>query len=145
VADTNIDTDPKEAQDICSVLTICYASGSPGPLRRDDSNFPLSAEPNNSEFGNSLALLVYAKAVFIGEWAKTAETHRPQALPYRQFSAPTTSLFSLRGSLKVKFLCLSVYLCTFGLRSGVAAQELFPGLRLSILREQILPTAESSV
>ena len=76
---------------------------------------------------------------------KTAETHRPQALPYRQFGARTISLFSLRRSLKVKFLCLSVYLCTFGLRSGVAAQELFPGLKLAILSERFTQTPAVSV
>jgi hypothetical protein len=61
----------------------------------------------------SLRFWLTTQRDFQAKMDKTAETHRPQALPYR-----------LRRSLKVKFLCLSVYLCTFGLRSGVAAQEL---------------------
>ena len=59
----------------------------------------------------SLQLWLTTQRDFQAKMGKTAETHRPQALPYRQFGARTG--FAIPPS-SWTFLRLSVYLCAFG-------------------------------
>src|ERR1700722_6794316 len=62
-----------------------------------------TAEPNICKFGILFARLVNHGTRFSAENGQNCETHRPQALPYSQFGARTSSLSSLCRGLKVKF------------------------------------------
>jgi hypothetical protein len=71
----------------------------------------LFAEPNIRDFEILSATLVNHGTRFSGENGQNCEN----ALPTDNcFGARTSSLSSLRRALKVTFLCLSVYLWTFG-------------------------------